>query len=491
MNKIFSTTALVLFFGLVQAQNVGIGTTTPTTPLTIRKDGIGLSQENTTAVSKIGFYTTVAACYLQTHTNTDLSFSTNNGSPQLTLQKTTGYLGIGTSAPNQKLEIKQGRLRFTGDPASGTSQGIEFTDVDGSDLNGFMGTYNDSMMGLYGFQGAGWKFLFNNKTGNVGLQGNNNPQVALSFASSTGKKISLYRGTTGDVGMGVFGNEFRLHSDYNGSDITFGYDNLTNGFTEAMRVRGNGNVGIGLTNPSEKLEVNGTTKAKKLNITGTLSGGFDALAQFNATGSGFNTIFTGGIYGAYIAGTSSSGLYVSGAGDGSASIQIDNGRLKLKGNLSNGNAHGIMFTNNAGSADRGFIGMYDDNTMGYYGSGGTGWGYLWDVNDGSLRLGTTQKATGYLLNVGGKIIAEEVRVQLRSAWPDYVFAKNYRLTPLAELETYIQANNHLPNVPAAAEVETSGIALGEMQKKMMEKIEELTLYIIALEKKVQALQTGK
>lgn len=146
-----------------------------------------------------------------------------------------------------------------------------------------------------------------------------------------------------------------------------------------------------------------------------------------------------------------------------------------------------MLTNNAGTTDRGFLGMYDDNTMGFYGTGGTGWSFLWDVNDGSLRVGTAQKATGYMLNVGGKAIAEEVRVQLRASWPDYVFKKGYNLMPLSQLENFIAANNHLPNIPKAEVLEKEGTDLGEMQRKMMEKIEELTLYVIEQSKTVERL----
>ncbi|MES2777453.1 MAG: hypothetical protein V4722_24955 [Bacteroidota bacterium] len=112
--------------------------------------------------------------------------------------------------------------------------------------------------------------------------------------------------------------------------------------------------------------------------------------------------------------------------------------------------------------------------------------YMSISDDGVIYMGQNitdfSKGTGYKLRVQGKIIAEELRVQLVNTWPDYVFAKNYNLRSLESLEEYIAQNQHLPNVPAAAEVEKSGIALGEMQSKMMEKIEEMTLYIIDLKK---------
>jgi hypothetical protein len=96
-------------------------------------------------------------------------------------------------------------------------------------------------------------------------------------------------------------------------------------------------------------------------------------------------------------------------------------------------------------------------------------------------------ATGYSVSVDGKIMAEEVTVQNSTSWPDYVFANDYKLMPLDELERSINQNKHLPNIPAAAEVEKNGIMLGDMNRKLMEKVEELTLYIIDLNKKNNAL----
>jgi hypothetical protein len=76
-------------------------------------------------------------------------------------------------------------------------------------------------------------------------------------------------------------------------------------------------------------------------------------------------------------------------------------------------------------------------------------------------------------------------VKAVAAWPDYVFNPGYSKLSIPELSSYIQQNRHLPGIPAAAEIEKSGIEMGEMQRKMMEKIEELTLYIIELEKRLQ------
>lgn len=92
------------------------------------------------------------------------------------------------------------------------------------------------------------------------------------------------------------------------------------------------------------------------------------------------------------------------------------------------------------------------------------------------------------LYVGGSIEAEEVVVKLMGNWPDYVMAEGYDLKPLSEVEAYMQQEKHLPGVPSASEVAEKGIQLGEMQKTQMEKIEELYLHMISLEKRVNALE---
>jgi hypothetical protein len=109
--------------------------------------------------------------------------------------------------------------------------------------------------------------------------------------------------------------------------------------------------------------------------------------------------------------------------------------------------------------------------------------------NGAMLIGgnAARIAAGYQLSVDGKIMAEEVMVQNSTSWPDYVFASDYKLMPLDELERSINKNKHLPNIPAAAEVEKNGIMLGDMNRRLMEKVEELTLYIIDLNKKNNAL----
>lgn len=94
--------------------------------------------------------------------------------------------------------------------------------------------------------------------------------------------------------------------------------------------------------------------------------------------------------------------------------------------------------------------------------------------------------SGYKLFVQGGILSDEVRV--RTGWADYVFADNYKLKPLSEVENFIKENKHLPNVPSAQEVEKQGLNIGDMVRIQQEKIEELTLYIIQLQKEIKELK---
>jgi len=103
---------------------------------------------------------------------------------------------------------------------------------------------------------------------------------------------------------------------------------------------------------------------------------------------------------------------------------------------------------------------------------------------GNIGINTTYVPSGYQLAVNGAAIATAVTVQLRNIWPDYVFKKSYRLRPLSEVQSYIDQNQHLPDMPAAAELEKKGLNLGEMNAILTKKIEELTLYLIEKDKQI-------
>lgn len=96
----------------------------------------------------------------------------------------------------------------------------------------------------------------------------------------------------------------------------------------------------------------------------------------------------------------------------------------------------------------------------------------------------------FRVKTNGIVYAREINI-ISTTFPDYVFAKDYKLMPLTELEIYIKKNNHLPNVPTAEKVISEGMNIGEISRINTEKIEELTLYIIELKKEINELKKQK
>jgi len=104
--------------------------------------------------------------------------------------------------------------------------------------------------------------------------------------------------------------------------------------------------------------------------------------------------------------------------------------------------------------------------------------YLWHITKDYKILQNTN-----ILDVAGSIRADAIICNTTGA--DFVFEPTYKLRPLAEVETFIKQNKHLPNVAPAAEMQSNGVSMGEMQAKLLEKVEELTLYSIEQNKKLQ------
>lgn len=158
----------------------------------------------------------------------------------------------------------------------------------------------------------------------------------------------------------------------------------------------------------------------------------------------------------------SGGFLVTG-NTNSANIAIDNNEIMARNN----GATSTLFLNNDGG----------DVSLCYAG--------------GNVMIGASVPATGYILSVDGKIIAEELKVQLSQNWPDYVFDEKYVMPSISDLKSYVKINKHLPGIPTASEMKESGISVGEMQTKMMQKIEEMSLYIIELQNQIDELKQVK
>ena len=141
------------------------------------------------------------------------------------------------------------------------------------------------------------------------------------------------------------------------------------------------------------------------------------------------------------------------------------GMSPQNGNIYIGNFNGTTSTANFGSISGSSVRMYI-------------------LQNGNVGIGTMNPT--YKLSVNGNIRSKEVIVE--SGWADYVFQNDYKLPSLKETEQFILKHKHLPGIPSAKEIQENGLSVGELQTKMMAKIEELTLHVIALEKKIETLK---
>lgn len=164
-------------------------------------------------------------------------------------------------------------------------------------------------------------------------------------------------------------------------------------------------------------------------------------------------------------------------------------------------SNGLVTANTEGTAtimvttnDGGFTAQATATVAASGGSSGGSGNSVWSENGtvasytGEIAVGTSSVPSGYKMAVDGNVIAEEMKVQLSGDWPDYVFKEDYELPTLKEIQKHIKEKGHLPNIPSGKEVETYGIALGEMNRLLLEKIEELTLYLLHQEEKLQKQQ---
>jgi hypothetical protein len=120
------------------------------------------------------------------------------------------------------------------------------------------------------------------------------------------------------------------------------------------------------------------------------------------------------------------------------------------------------------------------------------------IASGKIGIGLTDAATKLavspsdeLLTVNGVIHAKEVKVDLTGSLADFVFHPSYKLMPLNQVEQYVKTNSHLPEIPSATEVSKNGLSMGEMQNKLLQKVEELTLYVIEQQKRIEILEKSQ
>ncbi|WP_417355485.1 hypothetical protein [Flavobacterium sp.] len=219
-----------------------------------------------------------------------------------------------------------------------------------------------------------------------------------------------------------------------------------------------GNAGIGTTSPTVKLEV-----ISALPVNSLTNHAFFGSRYTSTSGQ--------------ISITNRSGLYMQQNEDVHKIQCVDNDGRATTSNKGFLEFNSHATTNTTPSAIRfGYV-----NTE-----------YLRINKDGKVRISSTDIATpaGYRLYVEDGILTEKVRVAVEGTadWADYVFADNYNLMPLNEVEAFTKENKHLPNVPSAEDVVNQGLDVAQMDAKLLEKIEELTLYLIEQNKQIEELK---
>lgn len=386
-------------------------------------------------------------------------------------------VGIGTITPAARLDVKTATnsyvAQFNG--LAPMYMGIFENDV----YRGYWGSYSGAAEDVDFGTGSGntlGKLHFTiqanprmtiNNLGNVGI-GTTNPNHKLHINGGD----LFVQSSSGLIRFGYDGsNEWQMATTGGGADLRW-YTTTDGGTTVTPRhyFSQNGNVGIGgfsgVTVPLGTLDVKGAGTTSTTNTFLLRNSNGDTLLRMRDDGR-MGIMYNGTSYGRTVnlSGTGINFYNTNDAFFGGAIFPTDTS-LVIWSN--SGASNYLVLQPSWGNTG---VGTYTPNAK-------------FHVNgDQLIGSNSDRVAVGYSLSVAGKIISEEVKVQLKASWPDYVFSDNYKLMPIEELEKSIRQNKHLPNIPSAADVTAEkGIELGEMNRKLLEKVEELTLYIIQLKK---------
>ena len=344
------------------------------------------------------------------------------------------------------------------------------TDNNNSFFGSFAGDNNTtgSSNNFYGFNAGRDNTIGNGNTfigvnaGRFNLEGNNN----IAIGSNAGRE-----NTTGNsnVSMGVNA----------GRNTNGGAGNISLGFNAARgNTAGNNNISIG-----SSTNLANTTGLSNIAM-GSNAGSSNIEGNFNlyfGVNSGRSNLGNRNIFLGVGAGN------LNAEGDGNVFIGYQAGFNELGSDL--------LYIDNSSTAIPLVYGDFSSNQLGIntnsipngmtFGVGGDALieGTLYTNN--RMSIGTLDDDPGFAFTVKGKIHVQEVLVDLEGAIaPDYVFLEDYPLRDLDDVETYIEQNGHLPNIPSAAVMEKEGVSLKEMNLKLLEKIEELTLYAIRQKKEL-------
>ncbi|MCX6319854.1 MAG: hypothetical protein NTW29_21425 [Bacteroidetes bacterium] len=390
-------------------------------------------------------------------------------------------VGIGTTTPAARLDVKT-TSNYVGQ-FNGTApmyMGLFEDNI----YKGYLGSYSGALDDIDFGTGAG------NTTGKLHFTIQANPRMTIDNSGKVGIGTItpahllhinggdlFVQSSSGLIRLGYAGaNEWQMATTGAGADLRW-YTTPDGGTTITPRhyFSQNGNVGIGGFSgpgvPLGRLDVIGAGTTSSTNTFILRNSLLDTIMRVRDDGRmgiGYNSTTYGRTIN--LGGTGINFYTANEAGFGGAVFPTDTS-LVIWSNSGLNNY--LIFQPSWGNTG---VGTYSPNAK-------------FHVNGTILVGGTNQRiATNYEVSVDGEIMCENLTMQNSTSWPDYVFENDYKLMPLADLEKSIRENKHLPNVPSAAEISKTGINMQVITKAHMEKIEELTLYIIQLKKEIDELR---
>lgn len=448
-------------------------------------------------------------------------------------QGSAGNIAIGfpTYTPVSLLQVKNGSVLFDGTtgttPISGSGTRMMWVPAKGAFRAGLSSLtgWDDANIGLRSFAvgsstvasgsfsvaagttstaSGAYSFAAGNNT-----TASNSGTFAFGFASvASGSMCAAFGNTSiaqscNSFVIGRYNNTSGSYSPtaWNLGEPLFVIGNGMNAgaLSNALVVLKNGNMGMGTDTPAEKLSIETTGSAMSVKTTHPADWGYNSVLSVNLNNTKALTIHNTSLTGGYaecfkVMGSGQTeiinklptnyeaiGLYV---GERSMYDAYTYNPFLAKGKMyvfqSSNSEYAAVFHNNGGSGPGVLI----------QSGSGTGSGAAYPL----LRIvsrGSSPGDPAYdVFRVDGftnATYAREIIVNLNTSWPDYVFEPTYDLKPIAEVETYLKINKHLPEMPSQNEVETEGINVAKMDALLLKKIEELTLYIIETNKKMELI----
>jgi trimeric autotransporter adhesin len=491
--------------------NVGIGTTAPASNsrLDIRGGALQVVNYSTNGYGIIArnadpgnndsyFYHRITTNYHILGTNKNgtgtlrkLGFASGGSDLETDIKMTidnTGNIGINNTSPSAKLQVTNGSVLFDGTtgttPVSGggtrmmwipAKAAFRAGKVDGTqwdDANigdgSFATGWNTIANGPYSFACGALSTSSGSYSFSEGVSSTASGAYSSAFgfgAQATGYASIAFGGSIAQSFSSFVLGQYNYNpGTYNSTswvatDPLFVIGNGTNNIarSNALTVLKNGNTGIGTANPEAKLHIQNALGGSLGKIS------FDVLQWSNAN-IGWNSFYQG----FNISRSASTSNWTS-ASDGAR-----NGSSVILTNLA-GDIH-LATIASTGAAP---VTLTDAQVFAAV--------KMKIQNDGKVLIGDPTTVTmpdGYKLFVQTGILTEKLKIAIKGTpkWSDYVFAKNYKLKSFEELESYIQTNKHLPNIPSAEEMVKNGLDVATMDAKLLEKIEELTLYVLDLGK---------